>query len=241
MKINHTLCFKNNLIKGIFSLICILLVFPLFAQEADKTNIRGERYCEIVLSKAITNYAIYNTLGLSDCPTYLWNKVTVAQVKKETGSSFVYLNGPRFWVVDGFNRSKSVTTPKTINGITMHNGGMLDIKLSSVFKAKSPYYKHEIKRQTSWLYEPGKPVYELIDPNGEVFVMQSYSIKKSHQTAHTLAQLGSKLKLPKGWVFKTGTLNQPESLKAINNISIIVQDDLDNTYQKASHDFLNKG
>ena len=68
--------------------------------------------------------------------------------------------------------------------------------------------------------------------------MQSYSIKKSEQTERSLAELGAKLKLPKGWVFKTGILKQTEPVEAINNLAIVIQDNLDNTYQKATHDFL---
>ncbi|MCL9684553.1 hypothetical protein [Legionella maioricensis] len=202
-------------------------------------HMRGERYCEIILSKKITSYAIYNTLGLNDCPPNIWDKVTVAQVKQETGFSFAHLNGPRYWVIDGFNHSNLINSAiKTINGLAMREVGVLDIKWVDLLKSRFPYHQHHVKRQTTWFYEAGKPIYELIDANGEVFVMQSYSIQQSPQTEQSLAQLGTTLKLPKGWIFKTGLLKTAESIEAINNLAIVVQDDLENTYQKAPHDLL---
>ncbi len=225
--------------KKITPLFLLLSIFSTIAQGADPDHMRGERYCEIILSKKITSYAIYNTLGLNDCPENLWDKLTVAQVKQETGFSFVHLNGPRYWVIDGFNHSNLVNpTIKTINGLAMRKAGELHIKWTELMKSSFPYHQHAVKRQINWLYEAGKPVYELIDANGEVFVMQSYSIQKSPQTEQSLTELGTTLKLPKDWIFKTGILKKAESIQSINNLAIVIQDNLENTYQKATHDLL---
>lgn len=248
MRFDFTILFKPvNLIifsrssaaKKIVSLLLFVSLFPTISQGAERMDMRGERYCEIILSKKITSYAIYNTLGLNDCPQHIWDKVTVAQVKQETGFSFVRLNGPRYWVIDGFNHSNLANPAiKTINGLAMREAGVLDIKWVDLLKSRFPYHQHQVKRQTTWVYEAEKPLYELIDANGEVFVMQSYSIQKSPQTEQSLSQLGTTLKLPKGWIFKTGILKKEESIQAINNLAIVVQDNLENTYQKATHDLL---
>jgi hypothetical protein len=225
--------------RRLISFLLILLVSPTFAQGAEKTHIRGGRYCEIILAKGLINFTVYNTWGLNDCPATRWDKVTSARVKKETGATFVYLNGPHYWVIDGFKNSNVVNpTIKTMNGLTMQEAGVLHIRLADLFKASARYYKHEVQRQTTWIYQAGKPIYELIDANGDVFVMQSYNLLKSPQTENSLSQLGTTLKLPKGWVFKTGILKKSETVQAINNLAIIVQDSFDNTYQKATHDFL---
>lgn len=227
----------HHVTNALLSLFLLLFILPLFAQ-AENSTMRGKQYCEIIVSKRVTNYVIYNTLGVNDCPTKMWSKVTESQVKKETGSSFVYLNGLRYWVIDGFSNSAENAAKRTINGIPMQHAGQLYIKWTNLLKAKYPYYRHEIQRQTTWLYEAGKPVYELIDNHGDVYVMQSYSIRKKSQNQGSLAQLGSKLTLPSGWKFKTGILKQAEAIKSTNNVAIIVQDNFDNTYQKVSHDFL---
>lgn len=120
----------------------------------------------------------------------------------------------------------------------MREAGVLQLSALDLLKAKEPYQTHDVKRHTTWIYEKDKPIYELIDPKGNVFVMQSYSIQKSPQTESSLRALGKKLNLPSGWHFKTGVLKQSETLEAIHNVAVVVQDDLLNTYQKASVDFL---
>ncbi|HHT9950799.1 TPA: hypothetical protein ACT9K3_000622 [Legionella pneumophila] len=216
----------------------ILFFAPLLSYGAETSNMRGKRYCEIILTKTISSYAVYNTWGLNDCPEQLWSKVSVSTVKKETGSSFVHLNGPRYWVIDGFKNTSLINPAiKTISGIPMREAGILHLSLMDLFKNK-PYQSHVVDRKTTWVYQADKPVFELIDPNGQVFVMQSYSVQKYPQTMNTLTQLGAKLQLPKGWKFKTGVLNKPETIQAVNNKAVVVQDNFLNTYQKASHDFL---
>lgn len=219
-------------------LLALLLIVPAL-QAAEKSHLRGGRYCEILLAKSLTTFAVYNTWGLNDCPESLWRKETVALVKKETNATAAHLNGPRYWVIDGFTRSNLVNpTVKSIGGIPMREAGVLHLSVFDLLKAKSFYQEHKVARQTTWIYQAGKPVYELIDPKGNVFVMQSYSTEFAKQTQATLSDLASKLTLPSGWRFKTGTLQQTQRLQAIHNIAIVVQDNLSNTYQMATHDFL---
>lgn len=223
------------------ALSVFLLITPFSSQAAEKMNIRGDRYCEIIFTESITTYDVYNTFGLNDCPQSVWKKVNIAQVKKEVGSSFVHLNGPRYWVIDGFEHSSLVnSTPKILGGIAMREAGILHLSAYDLLRAKSGshYQQWKVERQTTWIYEPGKPIYELIDPEGNVFVMQSYSIQKHPQTQAALSSLASKLSLPAGWQFKSGNIKKREAIHTTNNIAIVVQDDFLNTYQMAAHDFL---
>ena len=237
MQINCAILFKPF---NVIRLGSLLLLVSTASYGAEQSNMRGARYCEVILAAGLTNYAVYNSWGLNDCPAAQWDKISSAQVKKESGATFVHLNGPRYWVIDGFKNTTLINPSiKTFNGLSMSEAGVLHIKLTNLVRASSPYYKHQVKRQTTWIYEAGKPVYELINPNGEVFVMQSYSIQKSPQTQGSLTQLGAALKLPKGWIFKTGTLKKSAAILAINNLAIIVQDSFENTYQQAPHDLLN--
>jgi hypothetical protein len=239
MRVDFTSLFKPFYLSGTMYLLLTLLLISTSSQGAPKSNIRGERYCEVILAKTLTHFSVYTTWGLNDCSDQRWNKVTVTKVKQESRASFVFLNGPRFWVIDEVQHPNLVkATIQKINELSMREVGVLHIRLADVFKSNAPYYKHEVQRQTTSIYQPGKPIYELLAPSGEVFVMQSYSIQKLPQTEHTLYQLSTKLRLPKGWVFKTGTIKKTESIQAVNNLAIIIQDDFDNTYQKATHDFL---
>jgi hypothetical protein len=95
-----------------------------------------------------------------------------------------------------------------------------------------------VHRQTVWLFKANKPIFELINPQGHVFIMQSYSVQKTAQTEASLAQLGSKLKLPPGWRFRTGILSKDTELPTVDKKAVVIQDNFSNTYQQASHDFL---
>lgn len=216
-----------------------LLLIPVLAQGAEKSNLRGQRYCEIIIDKNATTYAVYNTIGLNDCPETIWSQITKDSVKKETHASIVHLNGPRYWVIDGIKNSSLVsTTVETINGLTLREAGVLKLSLLDIYNAGTPYKNHSVARNTTWVYQKGKPVYELINSKGEVFVMQSYSVQYKPQSLESLNTLGTMLKLPQGWVFKSGIINQDEEVIAINNLATVVQDDYSNTYQQATHDLL---
>jgi hypothetical protein len=224
---------------NIRTFVFFLLLIPALAQGADRSNLRGQRYCEIIIEKTLTTYAVYNTIGLNDCPESIWNKISVDSVKKEMNVSFVHLNGPRYWVIDGLEHSKLVNTDvKVINDLSMREAGVLKLSLLDLYKGSTPYKPRAVERKTTWVYQSGKPVYELINPKGEVFVMQSYSIQKTAQTLNSLNQLNSLLKLPKGWIFKTGILKTEQTVTAINNLAVVIQDDFLNTYQQATHDLL---
>ncbi|CEK10781.1 hypothetical protein [Legionella hackeliae] len=219
-----------------FPLLCLPLT--IYANQIE--GLRDSRYCEILYSKSRLNLAVYNTIGLNDCPEANWGKITKECVKKETDSSFVKLNGPRYWMIDGMVNSQLVNPEKkVICGLAMREAGVLKLGITDLLTASEPYKQHQVDRQTTWIYKSGKPVYELIDPKGQVFVMQSYSTEKKPQTAETLEKLGTELKLPKGWQFRTGTLKQDTELKAIDNKATVIQDDFLNTYQLATHDFIN--
>ena len=60
----------------------------------------------------------------------------------------------------------------------------------------------------------------------------SAQIVDPNLTYEQLANLGSKLKLPAGWKFRVTVLDRDLNIKAINGDAWIVQDDLENTYDK---------
>ncbi|CAM2951855.1 hypothetical protein LEAN103870_10500 [Legionella anisa] len=230
--------YRMSYSSAIIPVLLVLLIIPTISSAAQKSNLRNMRYCEIIFSKSISYYAVYNTIGLNDCPQNIWAKITPKDVEKATGSTHVHLNGPRYWTIDGMKNSELVNPDvMTFNGLAMREAGILRIRIKDVLLAV-PYKLREVARTTTWVYDAGKPVYELIDPKGNVFVMQSYSVQKVPQTEQSLAQLGAKLKLPAHWQFKTGVLKKTSTVQAIDNMAVVVQDDFLNTYQKATHDLL---
>ncbi|MCL9685483.1 hypothetical protein [Legionella maioricensis] len=231
--------FKSIKLSTLFFLSSMLLITPILSQAAELFDVRGKRYCEIILFKTPTQILVYSTFGLNDCPSDIWQKITVGPLKKATGASFVRLNGPRYWMMDGI-KSTPLAKPEneTLSGLTLRKVAEIIINPDQFFSANIPYQTRNIKRRTTWTYEAGKPIYELIDSKGHVFVMQSYSLQISPQTEASLPQLAVKLRLPPGWQFKTGVLKKTETISTVNDMATVVLDDFFNTYQQATHDLL---
>ncbi|HBI21309.1 MAG TPA: hypothetical protein DDY37_01765 [Legionella sp.] len=211
----------------------------MVSQSMDKDNLRGLRYCEIILAKTRLTFSVYTTIGLNDCPDAAWEKITTTSIKQVTGSYFVHLNGPRFFLMNGVRHTAFVDRNiVTLGGLEMREAGVLHLSLIDLMRGAAPYREHAVDRQTTWVYKVGYPVYELLGPQGQVFVMQSYSIEKSPLTEAQLAGLGDVLTLPHGWHFRTGVLKKDHYLTAIDNKAVVIQDNLLNTYQLATNDFL---
>ena len=86
-------------------------------------------------------------------------------------------------------------------------------------------------RTTRAVFSSGHTVYELVDPRGGIYDMQSYSVQTTAQTEASLSTLGSRLTLPAGWSFRARTLTEDLRITAVNNLATVVQDEFNNTYQ----------
>ena len=215
----------------------ILCSFPVLSYSAELHHMHGMRYCEILLSKG-RNIEVYTTLNLNNCPDKLWKQITVQSIKQETHAFQVYLNGPRRFVIDGLKNATLVDpTPRLFQGLAMRKAATLHLSLFDIFFGARPYHKHTVNRNTTWIYKANSRIYELLSPKGEVYVMQSYPISEEFREA-SLKTLDSSLHLPDGWQFKTGLLKETKELVAINDKAYVLQDDHENTYQQATHDFL---
>src|SRR5262249_21302415 len=96
---------------------------------------------------------------------------------------------------------------------------------------RKPYTEHKVSRRTQFSFDAGGPVFELMSPSGDLYVMQSYSqiVDRSLRMAD-LQNLGSRLKLPAPWRFRTRILSAPLTVIATGEARI-VQDEFENTYQ----------
>ncbi len=98
-------------------------------------------------------------------------------------------------------------------------------------KGSSAYKPTTVARKSQMGFVKGKPVFILDDPEGNPWVMQAYSlIVDPNLTYDALASLGSKLKLPPGWKFRVKVLDEDLTIRAVNGIAHIMQDDLENIY-----------
>lgn len=215
---------------------------PSSATEASASvseGMRNVRYCEVipVTRKRLTLTAwVYSTFGLNDCPAAEWNALTEEEVNKAYGSESAKLNGPRYWVIDKLVGSGSTTTGKTFNfgGIEMALRATVETKAGQGTVGDEIYIPNQVQRDTVYTFNAGQPVYELTSPEGDVYVMQSYSqIVDKDLSIDELASLGSKLKLPAGWTYSTRTLAADLVLE-IDGLAYVINDDLYNSYQRRS-------
>ena len=217
------------------SIACsILHVSAIHASE----HVLNQRYCEIILSKSKMHLQVLNTWGLNNCPASLWNALSEDSLKRETGSFFVHMRGPQYFVMDSIELASSIhTETRTIGDLPLRAIAWVEVQPSDIIHGNNPYHEHKIHRHITYTYAANQTIFELIDPTGRVFVMQSYSMQHKKQNFDGLSKLNTCLNLPRNWQFKSGVLKSSQRLVGGSN-SIVLHDDYLNTYQLAPHDLL---
>ena len=169
---------------------------------------RDMRYGEIFLIKE-SGIEVYNTTGLNDCPAELWDKLDLDAIKEEHGAMSVQKNGPHFWMMD--SQTLMLGEKLTFGGIEARWAARAP--LSAVQKSGAsggePYKIYTPSKTQSMVYEKGKPVFELKDPDGYFYVLQA---REERFSIDSLASLGDKLSLPEGWEYRTRVLAEDLTL-----------------------------
>jgi hypothetical protein len=220
--------------------IIIAALAPAGAQTVDKgkhmiDGVRDARYCEIipVARRGLRLVGtVYNTLGLNDCPPALWDKITEDAMRKRLRAIMVVLNGPRHFVMDAIGAEGDTATGATVDAGGLALTARATIKLRLADMRTKPYRERTVDRQTRYVFMAGRPVFLLVRPDGARYAMQSYAEMADKSLSYAeLPTLGSRLKLPAGWRYETMTPDADLVLGAQGKATI-VQDDLDDTYQK---------
>jgi len=179
---------------------------------------------------------VYNTMTLNDCPADLWNALDAKALAQAYGAVAVKLNGPRYWVLNSITAGGSMASGAyaDFGGIQMKRLARVGIEPKQVSAAGAKYLPSKVQRTTTYTYAAGAKVYELVSPTGEVWRMQSYSqTVDASLNLEALDALGSKLKLPAGWEYRTRVLDAESLLKA-EGLAWVTQDDFENSYQKVT-------
>jgi hypothetical protein len=116
----------------------------------------------------------------------------------------VQKNGPHFWMMD--EQTLALGEKVSFQGLEARWGA--HAPLSVVQKGATggkPYEIYTPSKTQSMLYHKGKPVFEIVDPEGNVYVLQAHDERFSIES---LADLGDKLNLPEGWQYRTRTLTE---------------------------------
>lgn len=198
-------------------------------------SIRDQRYCEVDLIYRGGEVEVYNTFGVNDCPAQCWDGLTpseIVRLMREEGKSDVIaavLNGPRYWTIDAVEAGSEPPEPTRIGCFS----GRLVASIPLEGAPPPVYTEQAINRTTTYTFLAHTQMFFLTNPQGERYIMQSYS--QQVDPSLTLAQLpsiGDILQLPDGWKYQVGSCDRDLTVSTIGNQAIILQDNLENTYQK---------
>jgi len=206
------------------------------------TGLRGVIYCEVWLFKGTPETGIagvyYNTSALNNsanksitCPAGMWEKITVPDLVSQYDVIAAYKNGPRGWTMDWIDLP--VGPVVSFNGLQARWMGQGEIPRGVTLSEAhmEPYKPLQSHRKSTMLFEKGKPVFILEDPEGTPWVMQAFGqIVDPNLTYDGLKDLGSRLKPPDGWKYRVVTLTEDLKVSTPQGYNWIVQDELQNTY-----------
>jgi len=173
----------------------------LMSETIDNT--RNMRFGEILIV-GLRGVDVYNTTGVSDCPAELWNALDLRKVRKQFHALKVEKNGPHFWMMD--SQTVSFGEKVSFGGIDARWVARLPLTTAlAAATGSKPYKVFTPKKTQKMVYSKGKPVYELVDPDGNVYVLQA---REERFPIDLLTKLNEQLKLPAGWQFRTYNLNE---------------------------------
>ncbi|BBX61876.1 hypothetical protein MSAS_10500 [Mycobacterium saskatchewanense] len=194
-------------------------------------DLSGKRYGEVLLvtpGEAGPQATVYNSFPLNDCPAELWSQLDAQAIAKENGAATALLNGPRYWLMNSIE--KQTRGPQ----ITKNFGGIEMIMQATVLLASmnpAPYTVNQVSRNTVFVFNAGEEVYELQDPHGQHWVMQTWSqVADPNLSRADLPKLGERLKLPDGWSYQPRVLTSELRVDTTTRAARVLQDDLTNSY-----------
>jgi hypothetical protein len=222
---------------GFVSLVlALVLVLGGCAENAStapsQENLRGTRYCEIltVLNEGGFRADVYGTQGLNECPAEQWEELDPEAIQAELGALAIVMNGPRYWLIDALTAFSEIGESRFFGELEMRR--IASVALSPGDLSQDPYTERSVVRDTEFTFDVGSEVYELIAPNGKVYVMQSYAqIVDETLDEDALPTLGETLQLPEGWTYQARVLERDLVVVDQDGIATVVQDELQNTYQ----------
>lgn len=194
-------------------------------------DVFGKRYGEVLLvrmGESGPEATVYNTFPLNDCPAELWDALDAEAIARDNGAVAALLNGPRYWLMSRIGKNTAGVAPRrNFGGIDMIEQAC--VQLSSTNPA--PYSVNKVDRRAVFTFDAGRPVFELVDPDGQRWVMQTYSqVADRNLALDDLPGLAGRLNPPQGWRYETRTLSAPLVVDTATNVAHVLQDELTNSY-----------
>ena len=198
-------------------------------------DMRGYRFCEVGLitgtsqDTAIAN--IWNTTGACDPAPEQIDALDADTIARENGALRAWLNPVRHWMFDRLD-VREAGDDKTFGGITGTWTGVVGAATMMQATDRGSYDPGYIYSGNTFTFSTGSEVYLLDAPDGEVFVMQSFTRHWDPTLSEgDLAHLYRRLDLPGGWGFRAEMLEQDLVVSSNpDNLAHVLQDNLHNVY-----------
>jgi len=196
-------------------------------------DMRGVRYGEVLAvfeREGKLRAEVYGTQLLNDCPAELWDTLVATDIARDMGALTVKLNGPRQWMLDGLGTKVAPVDPvlREFNGLLMRRIAVIDLGAELVV---GPYNVRHVDRGAQFFWDAGKPVHELVEPDGRAWVMQALCIGVDPTiSAATLPNLGERLALPDGWTYRTRIPEFELVSDTTGRVASVLQDEFENSY-----------
>ena len=217
--------------------------------QVEGENQRGQAHYEVLIMNRNAKGPggsghYYNSLGLSFDATNeemdaRFRALDPEKLKQEYGGDGVPFNGPRRFLANRYRGEAFEGGKKYMMGtIPTHVYGTFVVPDFDAFISGTqvPYKESVSKRSTTFIFDAGQEVYELVSPEGAVFTMFSASLRVApNNTIDKLPTLGKRLSLPKGWIFRVRKLEKDLVLTATYDSdppNTIVFDEFENNYQR---------
>jgi len=206
-------------------------------REIHLQDMRGYRFCEVALiagtseDNAIAN--IWNTTGACDPTPELLDALDADAIARDNGALRAWINPVRHWMFDQLD-VRETGDDREFGPLTGTWVGVVSAATLTQPTVQGSYSPAYIYRNStfSFTFNRGSEVYLLDAPDGEIFMMESFTRHGDPTlTEDELAHLYNRLDLPGGWGFRAETLDQDVEVSSnMDNLAHVLHDDLYNVY-----------
>lgn len=190
-------------------------------------DIRGMKYCEFLLIFD-DHVVIYNTSASNGCPEDKWHAMDTASIASNHGSKRAQLNGPHFWAMD--DQMLGLGETKTFGGIEARYAATLPLSALGSGTGSTPYKPYTSAKLQTMVFKAGNPIYELVDPDGNTYVLNAYGEDVKNGDP---ANLADQLSPAKGWHFQVNTPTSDVTVEGTTDKPVVmVGDDMHQYYTR---------
>ena len=233
---------------SLFSASTAMAAYPVSSGPVFPLQMRDYQYCETLLQIPTAptgqNLTVMNTSGYNTCPN--WQSLQAQDIINNynstyypgnpyglpSGATSLIVDWPRNWIFDQvvMNIPTGTTSYLTLLADGTEFGF---VGFNSGTQLGTAYTQSYVGRNTTYTYDTNSLIFDLLDPSGNLYVMQSYARfvdpTLTYEDLQNVDYMIPLLNLPTGWSYTVNQLTQQFDNVATGN-AVLVQDSLGNSY-----------